>query len=48
MGVNYFFKARGKDISLKNGLILRVIAAPFSFILNILHFSDTLTIETEK
>ena len=48
MGVNYFFKARGKDISLKNGLILRVIAAPFSFILNMLHFSDTLTVEAEN
>ncbi|MCX5693080.1 MAG: class I SAM-dependent methyltransferase [Candidatus Omnitrophica bacterium] len=48
MGVNYFFKARGKDISLKNGFILRIAAAGFSFILNILHLSDTLTVEAEK
>lgn len=48
MGINYFFKAIGKDIFLKNGFILRIIAAPFSFILNMLHLSDTLTVEAEN
>jgi len=47
MGVNYFFKARRKNIYLKNGFIYRIIAASFSFILNILHLSDTLTVEAE-
>lgn len=47
-GINYFFKSTGKDIFLKNGFIRSVIIAPFSFILNILHLSDTFTVEAEK
>jgi SAM-dependent methyltransferase len=48
IGSNYFFKRRGSNISFKNGFILRIAAAGFSFILNILHFSDTLTVEAEN
>jgi 2-polyprenyl-3-methyl-5-hydroxy-6-metoxy-1,4-benzoquinol methylase len=47
-GTNYFFKSRGSGIALKNGFILRMAAAGFSFILNMLHFSDTITIEAEN
>lgn len=47
-GSDYFFKTMGKDISLKNRFTRYVITPPLSFILNILHLSDTLTIEAEK
>lgn len=47
-GINHFFNARGKGISLENGFTRYVIASPFIFVLNILHLSDTISIEAEK
>lgn len=48
MGSNYFFKRKGSKISFKNGFILRIIAAGFSFVLNILRLSDTITVEAGR
>jgi len=47
-GTDYFFKGMGKDISLKNRFTYYVIVSPLNLILNILHLSDTLTVEAEK
>ncbi|NQT75650.1 MAG: class I SAM-dependent methyltransferase [Candidatus Omnitrophica bacterium] len=47
-GIDYFLKGMGKDISLKNRFTRYAIASPLNFILNILHLSDTLTVEAEK
>jgi len=47
-GVNHFFKSRGSSFFLKNRFILRMAAGFFSFILNILRVSDTLSVEAEN
>jgi 2-polyprenyl-3-methyl-5-hydroxy-6-metoxy-1,4-benzoquinol methylase len=48
LGSNYFFKRKGSNFSFKNGFILHIVAAGVSFILNILHLSDTITVEAER
>lgn len=47
-GIDYFFRGRKIDVSLENGFMRYIIASPFSFLLNIFHLSDTLTVEAEK
>lgn len=47
-GTDYFLKSTGKDILLKSGFTRYVIAPPLNLILDILHLSDTLTIEAER